>query len=72
MRVREEDQVKKGIFAPMDNYIMVERLIKRAKQQEKIIRKKDAAIREKDALIKTRQQDLEKRQKITNVGTLTR
>ncbi len=71
-RVREEDQVKKGIFAPVDNYIMVERLRKRVKDvtrekdaviQEKDaeIQEKDAEIQEKDVLIKKLQEELQKR-----------
>ncbi len=54
-RVREEDQVKKGIFAPVDNYIMVERLRKRVKdvtrEKDAVIQEKDAVIQEKDAVI---------------------
>jgi hypothetical protein len=60
-RVREEDQVKKGIFAPVDNYIMVERLRKRAKQQEKIIREKDAALQEKDTALQEKDAALQER-----------
>ncbi len=64
-RVREEDQVKKGIFAPVDNYVVVERLRKRVKkvtrERDKALREKEAALQEKDALIKKLQEEMQKR-----------
>ncbi len=63
-RVREEDQVKKGIFAPFDNYVIMERLRKRVKvlcqEKDAVIQEKDAVIQEKDALIKKLQDELGK------------
>ncbi len=71
-RVREEDQVKKGIFAPVDNYVVVERLRKRIKivtrerdkalrEKEAALQEKEAALQEKDALIKKLQEEMQKR-----------
>ncbi len=57
-RVREEDQVKKGIFAPVDNYIMVERLRKRVKD---VTREKDAVIQEKDAEIQEKDAEIQEK-----------
>ena len=74
-KVAEEDEIKKGIFAPVDNYLIVEKLrsdrdkaVKRAKLiEEKLQAKLDQAEEDKiklereNQLLKEKLKELEKK-----------